>query len=141
MYVEQGFLSRGSKVCCRCDKFIANSADKESCPDEIWFGRKPNIIKFKVFGCKAYAHIPNQKRTKLEMKSTKCIFVGFPENTKAYKLYNTSTKKVIISRDVVFFEGNESIVQEQQDVQTNEHFGMFESFPTDDDIMETTEPG
>lgn len=114
--------------------------DKEKCPDKIWFGVKPNLKKFKVFGCKAYAHVPDQKRTKLEMKSTKCIFIGFPDNTKAYKLYNASTKKVIISRSVVFFEENESDVKEASTLQASDYFNIVENFPDDEETNEPTEP-
>ncbi|KAJ9539061.1 hypothetical protein OSB04_031794 [Centaurea solstitialis] len=51
-----------------------------------------------------YAHIPNQKRGKLDEKSEKAILVGYSYNAKAYKLYNPLTKKVITSRDVIFDE-------------------------------------
>ena len=37
-------------------------------------------------------------------KSEKCIFVGYSERSKAYKLYNHITKKLVISRDVKFNE-------------------------------------
>jgi IS30 family transposase len=34
-------------------------------PQEAWSGRKPDVSHLKVFGCKAFAHVPNEKRTKL----------------------------------------------------------------------------
>lgn len=139
--LSKGFWAEAVKYAVDVINSLPNSANRQKCPDEIWFGYAPNMNKFKVFGCKAYAHVPNQKRTKLEMKSSKCIFIGFPENTKAYKLYNKSTKKVVISRDVVFFEENESDAQEQQMVQLNDDFDSFESFPMDSGMSETTEPG
>lgn len=58
----------------------------------------------KFFGCVSYAHVPDQLRKKLDSKGEKCIFVGYNDDSKAYKLYNPSTKKVIISRDVQFIE-------------------------------------
>ena len=33
-----------------------------------------------------------------------CIFIGYPEGTKGFKLYDMSTKEFIRSRDVVFDE-------------------------------------
>ena len=59
---------------------------------------------FKVFGCVGYVHNPDQKRKKLDDKSTKCILLGVCSGTKAYRLYNPATKKVVVSRDVVFSE-------------------------------------
>ncbi|XP_059627119.1 uncharacterized protein LOC132269916 [Cornus florida] len=51
-----------------------------------------------------YAHIPDEKRKKLDDKGEKCIFLSVSEHSKAYKLYNPITKKIVISRDVVFDE-------------------------------------
>ena len=40
----------------------------------------------------------------MDNKGDKCIFLGVSDNSKAYKLYNPSTMKIVISRDVVFDE-------------------------------------
>ena len=63
-----------------------------------------SVSHLRVFGCVAYAHVPKEQRGKLDDKSEKCIFTGYSEQSKAYKLYNPITKKTIISRDVVFKE-------------------------------------
>ncbi|KAJ8640821.1 hypothetical protein MRB53_017515 [Persea americana] len=73
-------------------------------PEEAWSGRKPAVDHFRIFGCIAYAHIPYEKRRKLDNKGEKCIFLGVSDKSKAYKLYNPSTMKIVISRDVVFDE-------------------------------------
>ena len=66
-----------------------------------------SVSHLKVFGCVAYAHVPDELRKKLDKKGWKCILVGYSEDTKAYKLYDHITRKVIISHDVQFVE-NES---------------------------------
>lgn len=53
-----------------------------------------------------YAHVPNEKRIKLDDQSVKCVFIGVSEESKAYRLYNPITEKIIISRDVLFDEEN-----------------------------------
>ncbi|KAA0032700.1 T26F17.17 [Cucumis melo var. makuwa] len=73
-------------------------------PKQAWTGRKPSIGHLRVFRCMAYAHIPNQKHSKLDDKSEKYVFVGYDASSKGYKLYNPITKKTIVSRDVVFDE-------------------------------------
>jgi len=73
-------------------------------PQEAWSGHKPSVTHLRVFGCVAYAKIPDARRTKLDDKSEKCIFVGYSERKMGYKLYNPITKKVIMSRDVIFEE-------------------------------------
>ena len=66
-----------------------------------------SVTHLKVFVCVAYAHVPYELRKKLDNKGHKYIFVGYSEDTKACKLYDPVTRKVIISRDVQFVE-NES---------------------------------
>jgi hypothetical protein len=75
---------------------------------------KSSVSHFKVFGCVAYAHVPEEMRRKLDDRSEKCIFVGYSEQSKAYRLYNLVTKKLIVSRDVKFQE------DKSWDNQTNE---------------------
>ena len=38
----------------------------------------------KVFGCLAYSHIPKDGRKKFDVKTRKCIFLGYSTNAKAY---------------------------------------------------------
>ncbi|GKV31343.1 hypothetical protein SLEP1_g40039 [Rubroshorea leprosula] len=75
-------------------------------PFEAWHGWKPKVAHFKIFGCLAYVHVPSQKRTKFEENSVKCIFLGYSDETKGYRFYNPITKKLLISRDVIFDEKN-----------------------------------
>ncbi|KAJ8714429.1 hypothetical protein PYW07_002654 [Mythimna separata] len=49
-------------------------------------------------------HVAKEKRKKWDKKSEKCILLGYPENTKGYRLYNPETKKILISRDVIIIE-------------------------------------
>lgn len=57
-------------------------------PEEAWNGRKPVVDHFRIFGCIAYARIPDEKRKKLDAKGEKCVFLGASEYSKAYKLLN-----------------------------------------------------
>jgi hypothetical protein len=52
----------------------------------------------------AHAHVPKELRRKLDDRSEKCIFLGHSDQSKAYKLYNMVTKKVIINMDIEFNE-------------------------------------
>ena len=81
-------------------------------PQEVWTGKKPSIKNLKVFGCDAYVHVPKEKRSKLDNKVEKCIFIGYKYGMKVYKLWNPITKKIVYSRDVVFREVKEVPRQE-----------------------------
>ena len=55
-------------------------------------------------------HIPKTKRNgKLNQQSAKCIFVGYPNDSKGYKFYNPVEKKMLRSNDVIFFENEKYI--------------------------------
>lgn len=73
-------------------------------PEEAWSKIKPSVSHFRIFGCTAYVHIPDNQRTKLDEKSFKCIFLGVSEESKAYRLFDPKSKKIIISKDVKFEE-------------------------------------
>jgi hypothetical protein len=61
---------------------------------------KPSVAHLKVFGNVTYTHVPDQKRTKLDDKSKKLIFIGYDEKSKAYNFYDLLTKMVHVSCDV-----------------------------------------
>jgi hypothetical protein len=51
-------------------------------PYELMFEEKPSVKHFKVFGSICYVHVPDAKRTKLDAKAQKCIFIGYDERKK-----------------------------------------------------------
>nr|CAN63536.1 hypothetical protein VITISV_002860 [Vitis vinifera] len=93
-------------------------------PKEAWSGRKLVVNHFRIFGCIAYAYIPDEKRRKLDNKGEKCIFLGVSDKLKAYKLYNPSTMKIVLSRDVVF---------DEKDTWSWKQNGVKENIPVDFD--------
>ena len=70
---------------------------KHMTPQEAWSRKKPSVDHFRVFGCIAYACIPDERRQKLDDKGEKCVFLGVSESSKVYKLYNPMTKRLLIS--------------------------------------------
>ncbi len=73
-------------------------------PEEKFTGKKPDVSHLRVFGCIAYVHVPNEKRSKLNPKVKKCIFIGYSSKQKGYKCFNPSIQKLQVNRDVVFDE-------------------------------------
>lgn len=74
-------------------------------PYEAWYGIKLNVTHLKMFGCLTFVKIVDEKRKKLDAKNYPCVFIGYNEHSKAYKFYNPKTHQTIISRDVIFYEG------------------------------------
>ena len=74
-------------------------------PQEAWSRHPDDYGNLRIFGCSAYAHI---KQDKLQPRALKCIFLGYPDSIKGYKLWciEPRNQKCVISRDVVFNEVN-----------------------------------
>ena len=73
-------------------------------PHDLWTCHVHTVSHLRVFGYNAYAHIPKVNRRKLDPKSIKTIFVGYCTHTKAYRLWDTKRQKMLVSRDVIFYE-------------------------------------
>ena len=71
-------------------------------PYELWNGRKPNLDYIKVWRCLVFYRVIDPKRTKLGPRAMKSAFVGYVENSKAYRLLDLSSNTVVESRDVEF---------------------------------------
>ena len=82
------------------------SSFKGCTPYERFYSEKPDVSNLRVFGCHAFVHVPREKRDKLDKRSMKCIFVGYPDGSKGYKVYNPDTKKMLRTRDVIFVEND-----------------------------------
>ena len=75
-------------------------------PFEYWSGNKPNVTHFRIFGSKAWARIPTEKRKSLHPQVQECLFVGYSKYSKGYKLINLiitklSLKEVFSSKKIL----------------------------------------
>jgi hypothetical protein len=50
--------------------------------------KTPSLENLRVFGCGAYVHVPKENRSKLDNKAEKCIFMGYKDGVKGYKIWN-----------------------------------------------------
>lgn len=103
----------------------------KSTPFEAWIGEKPNVKHLGVFGCAAYAHVAKDERKKLDVKSRKCVLLGYGTETKGYRLYDPKRAKVFYSRDVLFNESSRGIEKEpsEEEKKNKSRYVEFESLP------------
>jgi hypothetical protein len=73
-------------------------------PEWVWKGKDVSYDHLRVFGCRAFVHIPKDERSKLDSKTKECIFLGYGNGEFGYRLWDPIEKKLVRSRDVVFFE-------------------------------------
>ena len=61
-------------------------------------------IDSKVFGCICFIRDVHLQVSKLDLKSFKCIFVGYSQIQKGYRCYCPTFRRYFASIDVAFFE-------------------------------------
>ncbi|GAQ92416.1 hypothetical protein KFL_010110020 [Klebsormidium nitens] len=51
-------------------------------PWEMFYGKKPNLSYLRVFGARAFIHVPKGNRKKMEPVSERGVFLGYEPNSK-----------------------------------------------------------
>ena len=74
----------------------------EKTPYELWTGKRLGLSFLKIWGCEAY--VKRQVSDKLAPKSNKCLFVGYPKETKGCYFYIPSENKVFVAHNATFLE-------------------------------------
>ncbi|KAL8095330.1 hypothetical protein AgCh_036700 [Apium graveolens] len=73
-------------------------------PYEAWCWKKPDLGHIKVFGCSAYMKVPAVHVKKLDDRGKQVVYLGRELGIKGNRLYDPTTGKLQVSKDVVFFE-------------------------------------
>lgn len=68
------------------------------------FQTPPDYKLLRNFGCLCYAQTSPIGRDKFQSRGVPCIFLGYPPRYHSYRLYNLDTNKILVFRDVNFFE-------------------------------------
>lgn len=81
------------------------------------FGKDARLDYFRIFGCRAYVHVYDHERKKLDPKAWRGILIGYhPYNYRCYKIYDPLRKRVYLSTHVTMDEktypGKENMMQE-----------------------------
>ncbi|GJR57267.1 ribonuclease H-like domain, reverse transcriptase, RNA-dependent DNA polymerase [Tanacetum coccineum] len=61
-------------------------------------------VRHAIYILNAYAKVPTQHLTKLDDRSIKMVYLGNEQGSKAYRLFDPTTQRVCVSRDVKFKE-------------------------------------
>lgn len=101
--LSKDFLADTLHSTCYLMNRSPSQAIRLKTPMKIWTGHKLDFSNLKMFGCVVYAHI---REDKLGAMTLKCVFLGYPNRVKGYKLWciEDSKEKVIIDKDVTFHE-------------------------------------
>ncbi|GAA5960911.1 hypothetical protein JCM21900_000562 [Sporobolomyces salmonicolor] len=72
-------------------------------PLAVWRGRLVRVDMLCVWGCRAW-HTFSKTKSKLDARAVPLVFVGYDGDTRAYRLLNPQSKRIIRSRDTRFQE-------------------------------------
>ncbi|KAL3834104.1 hypothetical protein ACJIZ3_008840 [Penstemon smallii] len=70
-------------------------------PMEMWTGTPTDYSHLHTFGSPVYLMYNAQERSKLDKKSRRCIFLGYADGVKGYRLWDPTAHKAIISKNLV----------------------------------------
>ncbi|ETP08782.1 hypothetical protein F441_15296 [Phytophthora nicotianae CJ01A1] len=87
---------------------------------DLVYQSRPRLDHLRVFGSMGYAHVDKSKRTKLEPKSFKCLFLGYADDSKGYRVFDLESNKVKMSR---------SVRLEEREVD-----GIYDTTPNEDSV-------
>ncbi|KAG6470352.1 hypothetical protein ZIOFF_071420 [Zingiber officinale] len=102
--LSKAFWVEGMMCAANVINRLPQSPTNKKSPYELMFGKKPNVKHMRVFDSICYVHVPESKRSKLDAKARKCIFVGYDEREKGWKFLDPTSHRFVVSRDVVFDE-------------------------------------
>ena len=77
-------------------------------PYELWKGRKPNVKYFRIFRSTYFILKDRENMRKFDSQSDEGIFLGYFFTSKAYRVYNERTMKVMETVKVVIDESSDS---------------------------------
>ena len=98
------FWSVAVEHACYLRNRLPTRALASSTPYEVWFGRRPDLRHVRVFGSVAYAHVPDERRKKLDPKARKGIYLGVAAGIKGHRLYDPVKRTLFVSAHVKFDE-------------------------------------
>ena len=76
-------------------------------PYESFWGVQPRVDWLRTYGSKCWVLIPKAIRKKGEYRSIEGIFVGYFDNSRAYKVWIPRTHTIMKTRDAIFDESNQ----------------------------------
>jgi hypothetical protein len=79
---------------------------------ELLTDKKPNVSYFRVFGSKCFILVKRGRKSKFAPKVVEGFLLGYDSNTRAYRVFNKSTRLVEVYCDIVFDETNGSQVEQ-----------------------------
>ncbi|WVZ96618.1 hypothetical protein U9M48_042233 [Paspalum notatum var. saurae] len=85
---------------------LPSTASPAPTPHHALFGTPSRYDHLRVFGCAGYPNTSATAPHKLAPRSTRCVFLGYSPDHKGYRCFDLTSRRVVISRHVVFDESD-----------------------------------
>ena len=83
---------------------VATRSLSSQTPYEVFKGRKPSVEHLRVFGCIGYVKVNKHHLRKLDDRSRSLVHLGTEPGSKAYRMFDPTNQRIVVSRDVTFDE-------------------------------------
>ncbi|KAL8146015.1 hypothetical protein AgCh_003954 [Apium graveolens] len=97
----------------------------------------------KAFGCLALVYNSNHDGDKFSPRGVECAFIGYPSNTKVYRLLKLTTMQSMVSRHAVFYESifplNKNGDKSEESIVTNNELESATTTDVEDTMKSETE--
>ena len=115
--------------------YLLNRLPSTACPaptpHQALFGTPPRYDHLRVFGCACYPNTAATAPHKLAPRSTLCVFLGYSPDHKEYRCFDLSSRRVLISRHVVFDESVFPYSSTTTPPSSDPDLDLFTLLPTD----------
>ncbi|XP_031248895.1 uncharacterized protein LOC116106699 [Pistacia vera] len=101
-------------IACHISNRVFLRKGTNQTPYELWKGKKPDLSFFHVYGCKCYVLNDREKLGKFDARSDKEVYLGYSSNSRAFKIYNMRTERIIQSFNVVFIDVEDFLEYSQE---------------------------
>jgi len=98
----------------RCQ--IASNSLGRVTPFEKWTGELPDLSNLRMFGAEVFVLDKDPTKDKLASRSIKGVFIGYPRETKGYRVWVPERRKAIIARDIRFIDSTRDVVMDSQKI-------------------------
>ena len=106
--VARNLWGEAINIACHTVKRVYFRPGTKKTPYELWKGRKPNVKYFRIFGSNYFILKDRENVGKFDSRSDEGIFLGYSPISKAYRVYNKRTMKVMETMNVVIDESLDS---------------------------------
>ena len=107
-YVARNLWGEAVNITCHTVNRVYLRLGTKKTPYELWNGRKPNVMYFRIFGSTCFILKDRENVGKFDSWSDEGIFLGYSSTSKAYRVYNKRTMKVMEIVNVLIDESSNS---------------------------------